>query len=179
MSKKLTEMIERQRQAALAATAQHQKALEEQAAFDKRRADAKHEAFLKTPEGKAWKERQDRIELAQRIDKAQIAYAIRSAKIILEGLSVDMVVKSREDIVPDVHRVTMRRCYKLTILPFEDVFRETKNLNCEPSWIITNDLSIDGVIAFCDNPMKAGQEARIVHVSPKSCIIRPKAMVKK
>ena len=177
--KNLAEMIERQRQASQMATSQHQAALQSHADFERRKTEAAREAWLKTPEGLAWQERQAKIELAERVAKAETAYNLRAAKLFGEGIKLDMIVVAYDSIEPIVHRTTQRPCFKIVPQSFADRYRITKNLDCDPVWYVTNDLQMMGFVAFCANPMKAGQEARIVHVSPKSCIIQPKAFVRK
>ena len=196
-------LADQQKQQKLAEEA-NQLRYERNAALAERRRQELHEAFLKTPEGIVWKARNALLE-ALAVRKKQVfemisEHANARNALYLAGFKVGMIVKAQGDIEPVLHHHTNQKHYKIAIAPFfpQQKFDDAANIVSqalrrvlelpeldmpEPHWVLTDNPDVmrkhRGIVAYCNNPMMDGQEARIVVLNEKSCVIQPIAKIRK
>ena len=175
MVKQMLERQNQQNQLAEEADARRRKALREE----------ETRLFLLTPEGKAWQHKmeQKRIkeEAEAKFHQLVESHVRKREALRLAKFEIGTVVVAYTNINPIPHHFNERLHYKICIAPFDP--QDTEDFSEDPHWVLIDDptlmKSYRGVIAFCDKPMKQGQQAKIIKLSEKSCMIQPIALIPK
>ena len=157
----------------------------EEERLDKARRAEEMRVFLLTPAGQAWKIQEERKRiLAEARENFRLlceAHVRKREELRAKKFEIGTIITAYRDITPIPHRISERLHYKICVAPFDP--DDTEDFSQEPSWVLIDCPEMmrhyKGVVAFCDKPMKEGQQAKIIRLSEKSCMIQPIALIPK